>query len=79
MTVPPARPDPEQAYRLDGIQRDLVVGELGDARELAREAALTGALGAGTVPAEQLEMIGGLVAVGPADRKQLAGSIRQYV
>jgi len=65
--------------RLGVTQLDLVVVELVGTRQLPRETSLAGALGAGTAPAEQLEVVCRLMAVSPLDRQQPPRPIGQDV
>ena len=79
MPILPVGTDAKQAHRLNVVELDLVVGELAGAGQLPRQTALAGALGAGTVPAQQLEVVRRLVSVGPLNRQQPPGSIREDV
>jgi hypothetical protein len=71
--------DTEEPDRLHFLELDLIVGQLGRRCEAARQAGFAGALGAGTLPAEHLEVIGGLMAVGPLDREQATRTIGKDV
>jgi hypothetical protein len=79
MAVLPVRPDAEEADRLDLVELDLIVAELGRAGQPAGQPGLAGALGAWAAPSEQLEVKGRLVPIGPLNREQPACSIGQDV
>ena len=79
MAVLPVGADAKQADGLDLRELNLVVGELVGARQLPRETTLAGALGAGTPPPEQLEVVRRLMAVSPLDRQQPPRPIGQDV
>jgi len=79
VAVLPGRSQPEEADSLDLGQGDLIVPELGGRRQPSGQAGLAGALGAGAVPAQQLEVVVGLVLIRPLDDQQAPGAVGEDV
>lgn len=61
------------------IELDLLVRQLAGAGQFPRQPRLARALGARAVPAQEFELIGGLMAVSPLDREQPPGAVGKDV
>jgi hypothetical protein len=79
VAVLPVGADTEQPDSFDLVELDLLVSELGRARQFAGESGLAGAFGAGAPPSKQLEVIGRLVPVGPLNCEEPSRPIGQDV